>query len=389
MAAVRTAAALSEHPLATHAVGECVGQLLEHVGTGADLLVVAVTPPLLGALDDVAGTARALLGPTVTLALGASSVLGGPREVDQRAAVSMFALGTGGAAPPSRPVRLWHHGTGPSGTAPDDDRWDGAAGTLLLFADAHSFPLEPLLDDLARRAPQLLVVGGTASAASHPGGNRLVLDDAAHTDGAVGVLLPPEVGVRAVVSQGGRPVGSPLTVTGTSAGPTGRSAVVTSLAGRPAADRRDEALDPLVGTTLEPARRACLLGRVVDERVVDVGRADLLARPVVGEGPDAGSLRVADEVAVGDTVQFLVRDATTAHEDLQELVGPESAAGALVLASSARGARLFGEPDHDAALVHEALDGAPVAGVVTGAEVGPVGGRSFVHGASATVVLFG
>ncbi|MFM7063974.1 MAG: hypothetical protein ACKO04_10860, partial [Actinomycetes bacterium] len=67
----------------------------------------------------------------------------------------------------------------------------------------------------------------------------------------------------------------------------------------------------------------------------------------------------------------------------------ESAVGALVLASAARGARLFGESDHDAAVVHEALDGAPVGGLFTGAEVGPVGGRTFVHGSSAVVVLFG
>ena len=42
MAPVVTAAALSEHPLATHAVGECVGQLLEAGGPGPDLVAIFV-----------------------------------------------------------------------------------------------------------------------------------------------------------------------------------------------------------------------------------------------------------------------------------------------------------------------------------------------------------
>jgi small ligand-binding sensory domain FIST len=92
---------------------------------------------------------------------------------------------------------------------------------------------------------------------------------------------------------------------------------------------------------------------------------------------------------LGDRVQFQVRDASTASDDLRELIGGESAAGALVLTSIARGLRLFGDADHDAGIIDEALDGAPLAGVFCGSEVGPVGGTSFAHTSSATVVLFG
>ena len=375
MGGLRVAAALSEHPLATHATGECVGHLLEHVGPSPDLLVVAVTPPLLGALDDVVGAARGLLGPAVTLGVGAASVLGGPREVEGRAAVSMFAVATGGLAPAARAVRL---------DAPQHlDELRGRAGTLLLLADPLSARFDDVVRHLAATAPDLLVVGGTASGAQHARGNRLVLDGATFSEGAVGALLPPEVPVRAVVSQGCRPVGPTFTVTGV------EGQVLTSLAGAPALDRLDEVRASLVGQTAVPSRDEVLVGRVVDEHLLDVGRGDLLARAVLRVDAAAATVAVDDRMALGDRVQFLVRDAATAHDDLCELVGGESAAGAFVLTSVARGHRLFGEADHDAGVVDEALDGAPTAGIFCGAEAGPVGGTSFTHSGSATVLLFG
>lgn len=375
MGQLRVGAALSEHPLATHAVGECVGHLLERVGPAPDLLVVAVTPPLLGALDDVVGAARGLLGPSVTLGVGAAAVLGGPREVEGRAAVAMFAVAAGGLGPAARPVRLEAPGD------PDDLR--GLSGTLLLFADPLSVRLDGLVGRLASVAPDLLVVGGTATGAQHAGGNRLVLDGATHTDGAVGLLLAPSVPVRAVVSQGVQPVGPTFTVTGS------EGQVLTSLAGAPALDRLDEVRASIVGVMALPRREELLVGRVVDEHLLDVGRGDLLARRILRVDAAAATLTVDDDVQLGDRVQFLVRDAMTASDDLRELVGGESAAGALVLTSTARGTRLFGAADHDAEIVDEALDGAPSAGIFCGSEVGPVGGAPFVHTSSATVVLFG
>ena len=63
--AVRIASTLSEHPLATHAVGECAGALLEAGGHSPDLVLLSVTPPLTGALEDILGATRALLAPGV------------------------------------------------------------------------------------------------------------------------------------------------------------------------------------------------------------------------------------------------------------------------------------------------------------------------------------
>lgn len=52
-------AAISEHPLATHAVGEVVGQVLDAVGPEPDLAVLFTTGGFGGAIEDIAATVRA------------------------------------------------------------------------------------------------------------------------------------------------------------------------------------------------------------------------------------------------------------------------------------------------------------------------------------------
>src|SRR5258706_15166207 len=85
------AAALSEHPLATHAAGEVIGQILDRIGAEPDLAVLFVTAPHAGALDDIATAVTTLLRPHNLIGATAVSVLAGDREAEETAAVSLWA----------------------------------------------------------------------------------------------------------------------------------------------------------------------------------------------------------------------------------------------------------------------------------------------------------
>ncbi len=384
--AVRTASALSEHPLATHAVGECVGHLLD-VGAGdePDLVVLFVTEPHVGGLEDIVRAVRQLMSPRTLLGASAVSVLAGRREVEEHAAVAMFALWTMPSDPTDRPrgVRL---GVTPRYEGPELgglEQLRDAEGTLLVLADPFTCPVDRLLDEVAEVAPGLAVVGGLASAARQPGGNRLVLGGELHRDGAVGVLLPPSVPVSTVVSQGCRPIGQPVTVT------KAERNVLQELAGRPAFELLVELLQGLSPEDQALAAQGLHVGRVIDEYQPEFGRGDFLIRAVLGGDREAGAVAVGDEIEVGSTIQFQVRDAATADEDLDELLGGRSARGALVFTCNGRGSRLFGVPDHDAEAVSDALGDAPIAGMFCAGELGPVGSRNFAHGFTASVALFG
>jgi small ligand-binding sensory domain FIST len=49
---------------------------------------------------------------------------------------------------------------------------------------------------------------------------------------------------------------------------------------------------------------------------------------------------------------------------------------------------MFPEPDHDARIVAEALGTQALAGFFCGGEIGPVGGKAFLHGFTATLAVF-
>ena len=114
-----------------------------------------------------------------------------------------------------------------------------------------------------------------------------------------------------------------------------------------------------------------------------------MIRSVLGADRDAGAIAIGDRVEIGDTVQFQVRDAASADEDLRELLAEQSpAAGALVFTCNGRGTHLFGVPDHDASVISEHVEGGRLAGMFCAGELGPVGSASFLHGFTASIALF-
>ncbi|MEO7557351.1 MAG: FIST N-terminal domain-containing protein [Acidimicrobiales bacterium] len=372
-------AAMSEHPLATHATGEVIGQVLEAVGPAPDLAVLFVTAAHTGALAEMAETVRKLLQPTTLLAVTAVSVLAGGREVEEQPAVSLWAGNVGGVPTPVR-LEMVPGDDGLTVRGLPPEAADGPR-TLVLLADPFQLPVDTFVAELASTHPQLQVVGGVASAARAPGGNRLVLDSCVFTDGAVGALLPAGAPVSTVVSQGCRPIGTPMIVT------KAEGQIVYALAGQRALDRLTSLVEAMTVEDRGLVQNGLHVGRVIDERKATFGRGDFLIRNILGGDRDVGALAVGDEVPVGATLQFHVRDAESADQDLRELLDGRSAAGALVFTCNGRGMHFFGRPDHDAEVVAEQV-GPAVAGMFCAGELGPVGERSFLHGFTASILLF-
>jgi small ligand-binding sensory domain FIST len=391
------AAASSEHPRAPDSVGEVVGELLERIGPAPDLAVLFASGAHTGAIPEIADAVRRLLLPRRLIGTTAVSVVSGPREIEDRTALSLWAghLGDTRALrldvirgadqwvvtgiPPDLPGQ--HHPTG--SPPPAGDRTPSLdQPALLLLADPFTFPADAVLADLARTHPHLRVVGGLASAARSPGQNAMVLDGEVHRDGAVAVLFAPGSQVDAVVSQGCRPIGEPFTVTDVDHN------LLLGLGSRPALDRLREQVEQLGPDERELAQGGLHVGVVIDERRVDFGPGDFLVRTLVGIDPERRGVAIGDLVEVGATVQFQVRDAASADAELRTMLAGRDAEGALQFKCNGRGERFFGEPHHDAALV-DRIVGGPTAGMFCAGEIGPVGGRNFLHGYTASVALFG
>jgi small ligand-binding sensory domain FIST len=203
------------------------------------------------------------------------------------------------------------------------------------------------------------------------------------TSGAVGVMCSEDVPIRAVVSQGCRPIGKPLTIT------SAERNLAHELAGRPAMERLQEIVHAATDADRKLMREGLHVGIVVDEHRLDFGRGDFLVRNLLGVDQSTGSLAISEQVEVGQTVQFQVRDAGAADEDLRCLLAGVSGAGALMFTCNGRGMQLFDAPDHDAGVIAELLGEVPMAGAFCAGEIGPIGGRNFLHGFTASVAVFG
>jgi small ligand-binding sensory domain FIST len=354
-------------------------QRIAGLGTSPDVAVAFFTGPLVESAPEIAAEIHRRLEPGVLVGASSVSVVAGRREIEETAALSIWAGNFDGAAPAR--FTAHRHGSQLRIEGPGREAMT-SAHTLVLLPDPFTFPADRLVRQMAESHPDLTVIGGMASASARPGGNRLILDDKIFTTGAVGLLLSGPARVTTVVSQGCRPIGRPLVVT------RAQGNVIQELAGRPAYRQLADVVADLSPEDRNLAGRGLHLGRVIDESKLDFDRGDFLIRGVIGADQEEGTLTVGDLVEVGTTVQFQVRDAIAANEDLEELMVGETADSALLFTCNGRGSRFFGVPDHDAALVSEALDGIPVGGMFCAGEIGPVGDQNFLHGYTASLALF-
>jgi small ligand-binding sensory domain FIST len=368
--------------VASEAAGEVVGAVLEAQGPGPDLVVLTVTRHHAGALEDIGATVDAALRPRAIVGAAAESVVAAGTQIEEGPGISLWAGRLGDVADVAVGA---HRGS--------DDGWrftgwpaavDFEPGALLLLADPYTFPVTEFLQLVEASHPGLPVVGGLTSGGLGPGASRLLLGRRVASAGAVGILLSAEAHLEPLVSQGCQPYGRTLTVT------RSEGNVVGALAGQPALD----CLVEQARAALTPEQVAAIgtsgvhLGRLVDERVVDPGPGDLLVRTVVGVDRSSRAIALDDRVPLGSTVRFCRRDATTARADLLRLLDDGGADGALAFLCVSRGGRYFPPSRRDTATIERSLGPVPVGGMLSGGEIGPVGGRNFALTNSATLALF-
>ena len=363
-----------------------VAQATEALGDASpSLAVLFASARFLAVAEDLVAAITELIGPLPLIGCVGEAVAGGAREVESEPAVSLW-LGAG--LGPVETFAMEYIRT-PSGGAYGGYLFPREPeGAHLMICDPFTFPADGLLTHLNEQVPGAVVMGGMASAARAPRQSRLFLDNRVLSVGAVGVHLP-NAEVHPLVAQGCRPIGDAYIVT------RADGSLIHELGGRPPLVRLREMAAALPTRDQELLAQGLQLGVVIDEYRAEPGQGDFLIRGVVGADPDSGTIAVGDQIQVGQTVQFHVRDAQSADEDLRRALERELAAlggrrpaGALLFTCNGRGSRLFTAPDHDTGLIAATLGDIPLAGFFCAGELGPVGGQNFLHTFTASIALF-
>jgi small ligand-binding sensory domain FIST len=385
------AAALSTNRDTNRALDEMCREALERLQGSPDLALLFFSRHHLGAAQSLAETAQQRLAARCLLGCGGEAIVGNDQEIEAAPAVSLW-LAHWTLPVELEPFHLLVEQT-PEGVSilgwPDALlSTDPARAAVLFLGDPFSFPVDHFLARMNEDHPGLRVLGGMASSGRKPGDSRLILGNQSLTSGAVGVLLQGSIKIRSIVSQGCRPIGQHMVIT------RAEENIIAELGGQAPLLRLQQLWQELSPRDQQLFQQGLHIGRVINEYQGQFQRGDFLVRNVLGLDRESGALAITDQVRVGQTVQFHVRDAETADEDLHALLQTdrkghaERPAGALLFTCNGRGTHLFAEPHHDARTIRAEVGAVPLAGFFAAGELGPVGGQNFIHGFTAGVVLF-
>jgi small ligand-binding sensory domain FIST len=381
---VRIAVGLSDEFDAVEAFSDAARQARRGLRAPCDLCFVFAGAPHLGRGKWILSAVHDELEPDCLIGCGAGGVVGAGREIEEGPGAVVWAASLPEATLSTHELEVERVEDGAElHGLPDPDALGEA---LVVLADPYTFPTEALLAHLNEVRPGMPVLGGLASAAA--AGSASLFRDGDVVDGGAVACSLAGVEVLTCVSQGAAPVGPEMTVT------AAEGNVIEELASQPAIERLREAIASLDPREQELASGGLLLGIVIDENQPEYERGDFLVRPIVGADPSAGTIAAGERVRVGQTVRMHVRDGASADEDLRAALrsqvaalGASGAAGALLFTCNGRGSHMFQVPDHDAAAIDDAL-GIPAGGFFCAGEIGPVGGRNFLHGFTATMAVF-
>ena len=380
----RVGAGLSLSTDAAEAAGEAAREARSALGGApVDLAFLFLSGDHFGGSAEAVAAVEEELAPRHLLGCVAEGVVARDRELEDGPGAAVWA-----ASLPDAQIETFHsvalstdEGVAVTGFPTLDD-----ADLVTLLVDPYTFPAAGFLTKLNEEEDAVQLVGGLAAGGGEPDTQALFVDGEIAYEGAVGAVLRG-VPVRTVVSQGCEPVGRDSVIT------HAEDNVVFELAGEPALER----LKGDVATLTPDQERSAaaggvLAGLVIDENRADYGRGDYLMRGLIGVDEETGALAIGEAVRIGQTLRFHVRDAASADTDLREslraTLNGERAAGALLFTCNGRGTGMFDEPDHDARAVAELLGDDAVAGFFCAGEIGPVGGKPFLHGFTATLAVF-
>ncbi|MBD2269027.1 FIST C-terminal domain-containing protein [Anabaena sp. FACHB-1391] len=255
---------------------------------------------------------------------------------------------------------------------------------FILLSSPFGSATNDLLQGLDFAYPGSVVVGGQASSGFINGPVGLFCNDKLCREGTIGIALTGNIVLDTIVSQGCRPIGQPLQVT------KAERNIILELDEKVPLMVLRNLISSLSEEDRTLAQHSLFVGLAMDEFRMNLHSGDFLIRNILGVDPKAGAIAISDRIRAGQRLQFHLREAEASSQDLENLLqeyqnenentSQPSPVGALMFTCLGRGIGLYGQPNFDSQLFSRYLHDIPVGGCFCGGEIGPVSGRTFLHG---------
>ncbi len=339
------------------AVKACMDQL-EPLPAGANLGFVYATDPLAADLGSIVTFLRErtkIEDWVGTVGFGVSAM--GVEYHDRPALAVMTAALPAGSFHVFESIKAAGEGVGG-----DAGAWAREARPMV--AVVHGDPRNPdiaeIVHDVSALLPGFLIGGLSASRGDMPQVAGRVTEG-----GLSGLLLGPDLGVAAGLSQGCSPIGPLRRIT------EAEHNIIMAIDRRPALEVFKEDIGELLAQDLRRVAGYIFVGFPIAGS--DTG--DYLVRNLIGIDPEQGWLQVGELVEEDRPILFCRRDHESARKDLLRMLrdvagraGPKPKAG-LYFSCVARGQNLFGPNSEELKLVQQELGDIPLVGFFANGEI--------------------
>ncbi len=386
--------AVSDSPSFTEAISQASEQILANLdGQHPDLAVVFISSHHMPSYVVAPELLAEKLGAKVLIGCSAAGVIGGGQEVERRPGIAISAAILPGVG--LSPFHLNQDELPSQDAGPEE--WQALLGiraedcpAIMLLPDPFTLRSDHLLAGLDFAYPSTVKIGGLASGGGQPGANALFINERSVRSGAVGVAFTGDLEVETIVAQGCRPIGEPLVVTESEIN------VISKLGDQTPLEVLRDLFEAAETREKRLIRRSLQIGIIMDRLAQNSSEGEFLIRNVLGADEEDGTLAVGELVQEGQVVQFFVRDAQAADEDLRMMLEEyienldegDIPASALLFSCIGRGQYLYGSPDHDTSVFTDIVADIPITGFFSNGEIGPLGDQTFLHGYSASFALF-
>jgi small ligand-binding sensory domain FIST len=390
---MRFASSISDAVNAQAAADAVCDQILEQLrGATCHVACVFASTIYRTSWSELVAQIHRRLTPRALIGCSGSGIIGGSQELEWVPALSVVAahlpdvqvhpfVVTPEELEQSGPGGFW---IDKMGAAPD------AKPVFIVCVDPYTGQPEKLLRELNATYPHRPMIGGLVSGGNEAGEHVLLMGTDVYREGAVGVAMTGDIVMDTLIAQGCRPIGRPYIIT------KAEDNVVWGLGGRSSLEVLHQVLSNLSASDRELAQEGSIMvGLAIDEMRSRFASGDFLIRQIIGVDPHVGALAVAEEVQVGQTLQFHLRDAAASREELRRLLaqqqegfGGSQPAGALLFNCSGRGKSFYGTSHYDVKTIRTFNGKVPVGGFFCNGEIGPVGMTNFLHGYTASIGFF-
>src|ERR1043166_2587534 len=282
-------------------------------GTRPDLAVLFASHKFAESYAEMLGEIQLATKTPLLVGCSGQGVIGKNREIEGEAALSLMLVSLPGAS-----LKPYHftqaeieESSGPGFWHIETEIEPKDVNAWILLADPFNTDVDLLGRQLNEAYPEIPISGGMASGTDEA---SLFLNTDVFQEGAIGVAVGGEWTLQAVVSQGCRPIGEPWTITQVERN------IIHQIARKPAYKVLVETFQSLSDEDQQHAQRNLLVGLAINEYQEEFKRGDFLIRNIMGVDQKSGSMAVGALPRAGQTMQFQLRHADAATEDMEHML---------------------------------------------------------------------